>query len=132
MGNDNAAFDTDEISDRLFELISSMPKAEKRDLLEVLEIMHASKPTEKRKHLRKAPLTNMDCSIYEVVLKNCIQNISPAGAFIETADSFSIGQKLSMAILLAGREETLQLSGTIVRIDSNGVAIEFDETISEI
>lgn len=132
MGNDNAAFDTDEISNRLFELISSMPEAEKRDLLEVLEIMHASKPTEKRKHHRKAPLTNMDCLMHEIVLKNCIQNISQAGAFIETADSFSIGQKLSMAILLAGREETLQLSGTIVRVDPDGVAIEFDETISEI
>ena len=132
MGNDNAAFDTDEISDRLFELISSMPKAEKRDLLEVLEIMHASKPTEKRKHHRKTPSTNIDCLMHEVVLKNSIQNISQAGVFIETAHTFSIGQKLSMAILLAGREETLQLSGTIVRIDSNGVAIEFDETISEI
>jgi len=132
MGNDNAAFDTDEISDRLFELISSMPKAEKRDLLEVLEIMHASKPTEKRKHHRKAPLTNMNCLMHEVVLKNCIQNISPTGVFIETAHAFSIGQKLSMAILLTDYEETLQLSGTIVRVDSNGVAIEFDETISEI
>jgi len=97
-----------------------------------LEIMHASKPTEKRKHHRKAPLANMDCMMYEVVLKNCIQNISQAGAFIETAHAFSIGQKLSMAILLAGCEETLQLSGTIVRVDSDGVAIAFDETISEI
>lgn len=132
MGNDNAAYHTDKISDRLFELISSMPEAEKRDLLEVLEIMHTSKSTEKRKHHRKVPLTNMDCLMHEIVLKNCIQNISQAGVFIETAHSFNIGQKLSMAIVLAGNEEALQLNGTIVRVDSDGVAIEFDETISEI
>ncbi|UCD90937.1 MAG: PilZ domain-containing protein [Desulfobacterales bacterium] len=132
MGNDNSAFDTDEVSNRLFELISSMPEAEKQDLLEVLEIMHASKRKERRKHHRNIPLMNMDLLMHEIVLKNCIQNISKAGVLIETTQSFSVGQKLSMAIQLAGKEDAVQLGGTIVRVDSDGVAIEFDETISEI
>ena len=132
MEKDNALLDTDEIKDRLLEIISSMPETEKCDLLEVLEIMQASKPTERRENQRKSPLTNTGFLMHEVVLKDCIQNISPTGAFIETAQSFSVGERLSMAILLAGNDEPIQLNGTIVRADSYGVAVEFDEEISEI
>ena len=132
MENDKSAFDIDEVNARLFELISYISESEKRDLLEVLEILHESKPAERRKYRRKAPLTSIDCLMHEVVLKNCIQNISRTGAFIETAHSFCVGQKLSMAIPFEGYEEAVQLSGTIVRVDSDGVAVEFDETISVI
>ena len=132
MEKDNALLDTDEIKDRLLEIISSMPETEKRDLLEVLEIMQASKPTERRENQRKSPLTNTGFLMHEVVLKDCIQNISQTGAFIETTQSFSVGQRLSMVILLAGNDEPMQLNGTIVRADSYGVAVEFDEAISKI
>ena len=132
MEKDNALHDTNEIKNRLLEIISSMPETEKRDLLEVLEIMQASKPTERRENQRKSLLTNTGFLMHEVVLKDCIQNISQTGAFIETTQSFSVGQRLSMAILLAGNDEPMQLKGTIVRADSYGVAVEFDEAISEI
>lgn len=132
MENDKAQLDADEIKDRLFEIISSMPETEQRDLLEVLAIMRASKPTERRENQRKSPSTNTGFLMHQVVLKDCIQNISQTGAFIKTAQSFSIGQKLSMVILLADNEEPIQLNGTIVRADSDGVAVEFDEPISNI
>ena len=132
MGNDNSAFDSDELNARLYELIQDIPESEKRDLLEVLEILQNSKPENRRKYLRKEPLKSIDCFMHEVVLKNCIQNISRAGAFIETVHSFRVGQKLSMAIPLEGYEDAVQLNGTIVRVDSDGVAVEFDETIPEI
>lgn len=132
MGNDNTPLGTDKISQRLFEIISSMPTSEKRDLLDVLEIMHASKSSDRRRHNRKAPLTNMDCLMHEIVLKDCIQNISQTGVFIETAHSFSVGQRLSMAILIPGNKKPIQIKGTIVRVDSDGVAVEFDETILDV
>ena len=132
MANDDGAFDTDEVNARLFELISYMPETEKRDLLEVLEVIQQSKSDDRRKHPRKAPLTKMNCLMHEVVLKNSIQNISKEGAFIETVHSFGVGQKLSMAISLVGYDHPVQLIGTIVRIDSDGVAVEFDEPISDI
>ena len=132
MGNDHSAFDSDEVNARLYRLISDIPESEKRNLLEVLEILHKSKPEDRRKYRRKEPLKSLDCFMHEVVLKNCIQNISKAGAFIETVHSFRVGQKLSMAIPLEGYEEAVHLKGTIVRVDSDGVAVEFDETISEI
>ena len=132
MENDKALLDSDEIKDRLFEIISSMQAAEKRDLLEVLEIMHASKKTERREKQRKSTSTNTGLLMHQVVLRDCIQNISQTGAFIKTAEPFSVGQKLSMAILLAGNDEPIQLHGTIVRSDSDGVAVEFDEAITNI
>jgi hypothetical protein len=132
MEKDNAPLDTDDIKDRLFEIISSMADVERRDLLEVLEIMHASKPTERRENQRKSPATNTGFLMHEVVLKDCIQNISQTGAFIETAHSCGVGQRLSMAIHLAGNENPIQLNGTIVRVDAGGVAVEFDEAISDI
>ena len=132
MENDKAPLDTDETQDRLFEIISSMPETEKRDLLEVLEIMHASKPMERRENQRKSPSTNTGFLMHEVVLEDCIQNISQTGAFIKTAQSFSVGQRLSMVILLAGNDDPIKLNGTIVRADSDGVAVEFDEAIPNI
>ena len=132
MGDDKAPHGKNEIKNRLLEIISSMPEADKRDLLEVLEIMQISKPAEKREHQRKAPSTNMGILMHKVVLSDCIQNISQTGAFIETVHSFDVGQKLSLTILLTGNDEPLTLDGTIIRVDPDGVAVKFDKTISNI
>jgi hypothetical protein len=132
MANDKAPLNPDEIKDRLFEIISSMPESEKRDLLDVLEIVQASKPTERRGHQRTLPAPDTVFLMHEVVLKNCIQNISKSGAFIETAFCFSVGQRLTMAIRLAGNDEPLKLDGKIVRVGSEGVAVEFDKAVPEI
>jgi hypothetical protein len=132
MGNDNTPLNHDAIKDRLFDIISSMSASEKQDLLEVLEIMQASKSSERRGHQRTSPLPDTEFSMHEVLLKDCIQNISKSGAFIETGHCFSVGQRLTMAIRLPGNDEPLQLDGTIVRTESEGVAIEFDKNISDI
>ena len=57
--------------------------------------------------------------------------MSRSGLYIETEPQIPllIGQKLTQTFILPGTEDLVKISGDIVRIDSNGIGIQFDELI---
>jgi Tfp pilus assembly protein PilZ len=74
----------------------------------------------------------VDFSIDNFPFTNFIQNISASGAFIETALPFSTDKELSMTFILPGHEDSVQITGKIVRTDSKGIGVQFDELLNEV
>ncbi len=114
----------DSVVSQLRKLIIDMPEDRQSFLLKQLEEM---KLEGKRRHYRKSCLISVDYVIKDHAFKNYIQDISSGGMFIETNESFSIGQEIIMAFSFSSEHKSSKLSGEIVRITPNGIGIKFQD-----
>ena len=121
-----------EVEARLSELISAMSEIEKRELLAKLEKWEQSKIKDLRKHPRK------DTSIYAVFsgqdcyFRDYISDISAGGLYIETETALFIDQELVITFFLPDAGAPVKIKGKVVRTDSKGIGIEFDELLTNI
>ena len=121
-----------EVEARLSELISAMSEIEKRELLAKLEKWEQSKIKDLRKHPRK------DTSIYAVFsgqdcyFRDYISDISAGGLYIETETALFINQELVITFFLPDAGAPVKIKGKVVRTDSKGIGIEFDELLTNI
>ena len=129
---DNRGLVADDVRARFSDLISGMSEAEMQELIGGLEKKYKPQPVDHRKHLRKPSKIIVDFSIDDFPFTNFIQDISASGAFIETALPFSTDKELSMTFILPGHEDSVQITGKIVRTDSKGIGVQFDELLSEV
>ncbi len=132
MANDDKALGADEVEARLSELLSDMSEGEKRDFLEKLEAWQARKQREKRKHPRKRISIYAVCSGYDSYFRDYIQNIGAGGIFIETQTPLFVNQELTTTFFLPGSKTPVKAKGKVVRTDSKGIALEFDEIIPDL
>ncbi|TES94871.1 MAG: PilZ domain-containing protein [Desulfobacteraceae bacterium] len=121
-----------EISALLIELVVNMTEIERKQLLNELEKEHQSKYTEKRQHPRKQVFIYVNCSSHKYVFGDFIHNISRSGLYIETEPQtpLLIGQKLAKTFILPDTGDLVKIRGNIVRIDSKGIGVHFDEPLS--
>ena len=59
--------------------------------------------------------------------KGFLFNVNRAGAFIETKDSFSLGQIVKLVVPGDGLFKPLNLTGCVVRLEPGGIGISFDK-----
>lgn len=107
--------------------ISSISETERRELLKKLVIWYHSKSLELRKFPRKPfsfPITHTSNEVNFIYI---IQNISNDGVFIQTDGNFHIGQQIIMVFSLPKVEKDITVSGKVVRVDSRGIGVKFDE-----
>jgi len=108
-------------------LISNISEAERRGLLEKLVNWCHSKHLELREHRRKVFSVPVEHSINGVSFVYFIQNISNGGVFIQTDSNFHIGQQIILTFSPPKTEKGITVSGKVVRIDSQGIGVKFDE-----
>jgi len=84
---------------------------------------------EKRKHPRFAGLIEADFVVQERAYKGFIKNVSSGGAYIETKEPFSVGQKIVLAFPSPNREGHIKMTGAIARSAANGIAILFENNL---
>jgi len=129
-------------------LIANLPKSESRkhlsvlipnlsvtkrlELLKKLEHWHHSKIAELRKHPRKSSFIPAECLSDGVGFTDFIQNIGNGGVFIQTDTDFYIGQQITMTFSLPKVEKDITVSGKVVRFDSQGIGVKFDELLHDI
>ena len=107
---------------RLHELIEKMSKDEQQRLLDELEERLVKK---KRKHERKTFSTTIDYSTESGSYRDFIKDISSGGVFIETSNPFSVGEVISMTLLLPEYNKKIKIQGDIVRMDKQGIGVKF-------
>lgn len=134
MGKSIKGMNINEVRGHLFELIFDMSETETRDLLKELKERRrtAQKRVDKRKHSRKRTFIHVDCSGNKCVFTDFIQNISVSGLYIETQIPLFEDQELSMTFSPPGSESTIKITGTVVRVDSKGIGVQFDEIVPDI
>ena len=110
-------------------LISSVSETERRYLLKKLVNWYHSKSIELREYPRKPFSMPVEHSTNDVKFIYFIQNISDGGAFIQTDVNFQIGQQIIMNFSLFKVDQDIVVSGKVVRVDSRGIGMKFDELI---
>jgi len=129
-------------------LIANLPKSESRKhlsvlipnlsvtkrlkLLKKLGNWHHSKIAELREHPRESSFIPAECVSDGVSFTDFIQNISNGGVFIQTDADFYIGQQITMTFSLPKVDKDITVSGKVVRFDSQGIGVKFDELLHDI
>ena len=54
-----------------------------------------------------------------------IQNMSSGGVYIETNESLSIGQKITISYLSSNNTDEIEIQGEVVWTDRNGLAMKY-------
>ncbi len=111
------------IINHLFKLVVSIPEDQRETLLEQLKDMIQQQGDRKRP--RKPCLITVDYAVEERAFSNYIQDISPTGVFIETSESFPVGQEIIMSFSFPEREDSFKISGEITRITPEGIGVKF-------
>lgn len=85
-------------------------------------------PPKKDRDVRKHPRKPFNKSIYfgsqNDYFKGLIKNISRGGVFIETSDSFSIGQVIKIVIPGNDFDRFIAIKAEIVRLDPDGIGVK--------
>lgn len=130
-GGNDKKYRINEVSVRLIKLVVNMEEIEKKQLLKELERGYQSGHTEKRRHPRKQVFIYANCSNHKYVFADFIHNISESGLYIETEpkSALLVGQKLTQIFILPETKDLINIKGNIVRIDSKGIGVHFDEPL---
>jgi len=113
-----------EVTDRLFDRVRRMTLEEKRQLLETLESGQPGK--KERLHMRTLCCANVHFSFRENRYTGSIQDISRSGLFIETEDSFAVGQQITLSLPSDDSDAPSTLMGKVVRTDVRGIGIKIN------
>lgn len=132
MRNNDNKMGKEEVHNKILAILSTLSEAQLRKLLESLEKWQQSKFHEKRKYHREKTFIWTECSADSRFFTDFIQNLSDSGLFIETQLPFFVGEALSMTFSLPDADDPIKITGKIVRIDSNGIGVQFDSLLSDI
>ena len=107
-----------------------MPTLERQALLEELENrVHEGRRTARREKYFK----DVDFATKDRVFRGFIQNISSDGVLIETSESLSVGQQITLAFELPNTNEHVKISGKIARVlPDGGFGVKFDSSIASL
>ena len=127
MGSNGKHSDRYEVQARLVRMIMGMSDPEREELLNRLK---QSKRQEMRKYPRKPSFIPVDCTSYEACFTDFIQDISSGGVFIQADGHFYVGQQITLTFTLPKIEKDISVGGEVVRINSQGIGVKFNEPLT--
>jgi hypothetical protein len=125
----------------LSSLITCISESKRCKLLVKLSNWYHSKYSNPRGHSNHLELRGYPRKSYvvPVELSNngfsfmCLtQNISASGVFIQTDFSFHIDQKISVIFSPPKIGKDITVGGRIIRVDSRGIGVKFDELLRDL
>ena len=118
--DDKDGYEELSVYEQLVELISKMTDDEQEKLLEALKKRRPQKREE-----RKDVYIQTRFTVGGMEYKGVILDFSPSGLFIETDESFSVGQEISIKWERSQDAKIIKVKGRIARIESNGIGVQF-------
>lgn len=101
-----------------------------RDLWDQLEDWHKYRLREMRSDPRKPTFIAAECSSGNTCFTDFIQDISNGGVYIQTDGNFFLNQQISLTFSLPKTRDEQTVSGEVVRVDSEGIGVKFNEPLS--
>jgi len=96
---------------------------------EAIDSLPAERDVEISKDLRRRPRKELsqtvDCFIENRNFKGHLTDIGPSGAFIETEESFEIGQKLSIALPFLKKKTGDMVRAKVMHKKDRGIGVKF-------
>ena len=119
----------DDLRDRLFKVTSDFKEQMEKPLPSLEEWEHEPNSHEKREHLR------IDVSLYGFFdtvnsqFRAATKNISVGGVLIDPETDLSFREHIGMTFFHRKLNTPVRTNGRVVRVDSDGVGIQFDKII---
>jgi len=128
--NDDAVFDSHlkEMLDDVSSYIETLSKEQKGKALAELEELLDK---DRREHARVPCSIPVSCATEAGAFKDLIRDISAGGAFIRTAEAFSPGEEITLALSFSNLKAPLKITGQIVWRTSQGIGVKFASPLSE-
>ncbi len=82
-------------------------------------------PKENRRYKRFDCVLPVKFLYYNKVERGVIRNISLGGIYLKTPVAIPVGEKIEVALFSPSLEKGCKIGGTVVRMDSEGVGVEF-------
>ena len=101
--------------------VDSASEDERQRLLTSLQNFEGE---ERRRHPRKTCSMQVTVGIWRLFTE-FIKNISCGGVFIETSESFSAGEHITLTFSPPNRNKPLRITGRVVRRTPEGIGVEF-------
>ncbi len=118
--------DKNDVIDRLMELISKMPRDEQIVLLDKLENYQLDKSKYRtRKYERSHLVISVDYEALNEALRDYIRDISSSGVFMESRETFTIGEEIVLSINFSDSGNPFKIPAEVVRTTSDGVGLKF-------
>jgi Tfp pilus assembly protein PilZ len=114
----------DNVTIQLFKLVVSLPEDQQKTLLKHLEELISQKGD--RRDSRKPCLITVNYAVDGRAFTNYIQDISPTGVFIESGESFAVGQNILMTFSFPDMEDSFRIGGEISRTTPKGFGVKFN------
>ena len=119
----------DDLRDRLFKVTSDFKEQMEKPLPSLEEWEHEPNSHEKRGHSRK------DVSVYGIFetidsqFRASTQNVSMGGVLIDPETQLSLHEDIYISLFHKNFKSPVQTNGKVVRVDSDGVGIQFDRVV---
>ena len=127
MTNKDNKINLSEVQDRISKIISTMSDIEMRKLLIGLEKWQHARRNSKREYPRKETSIYAFMEADDLSFKDFIKNVSSGGLFIETEVPMYVNKEIFIRFLHPDTGMLNRITGKIVRVDSKGFGVEFDE-----
>ena len=88
-------------------------------------------PKDNRRHKRLRVSKTVDCFSKNRLFRGTVKNIAPSGAFIETEQLFSIGEKLALALPHVKKGESAMVKAEVVWKNEKGIGVKFKKAIKK-
>lgn len=121
------------ITARLFGLILKLPVEERQKMLDELEYQERAT---NRQFSRKDYFMTVQYVVNERLYDGFIKNISPSGLFIDASMDKAPGIETGDPVILTFKHpdfnEHVKITGDVVRIDEDGIGVEFHRLLSTV
>ena len=124
MEQDTTERNASKITERLANLMSTMPEGQQMELLAYL-----SEKT--RRFPRRKCVMVVDCEAKGSMSRDYVLDVSQGGVFLETTRLLGIGEKVRLTFSLPNVDKPLKISGKVVWKNIHGVGVEFDSVKPE-
>ena len=116
----------DSITVRLITLILDMPYDRQLALLKQLEeIPMTTFDTSDRDDTRKSYSSTVSFTAKDRTYKGASKDLSSGGMFIETNESFSVGEIIILTIPFSNKKRDIKVPAEIMRITDEGIGVKF-------
>ncbi len=124
-----------DVRDRLFKVTSDFKEQMEKPLPSLEQWEHESTEEHEPNFLEKREDLRKDVSVYGIFetidsqFRASTQNVSMGGVLIDPETQLSLHEKIYMSLFHKNFKSSVQTNGKVVRVDSDGVGIQFDRVV---
>lgn len=109
--------------DEIIKRVRNLTHDQQKEILEILNTWQVGK---QREYQRLKAKSDIDVGLDNMVIQTDTIDISASGLYINTTGKFEPDKTVRVVFSVPGADKSFKLQGMIVRVDENGIAIQFE------